>query len=195
LLSPAGRRLTLSPIGFDIILALSQASGGLRLAELSQIIGSPVSSVQTSLRVLIANELVRKEGTDAPRYLLSPDHPARAALVVTATVIADAARSIGVILRANPAVSWAGVDADGFLAALAHDPPAVARETLERHLDMIDESRPGSPSVLRMPADELDRLTRVELELRSRVRRSLTIKGQPPVAARAAGRDEGRQAG
>ena len=34
-MAPPGRRLTLSPIGFDIILALSQAPGGLRLAELA----------------------------------------------------------------------------------------------------------------------------------------------------------------
>ena len=183
-MSPVGRRLTLSPIGFEIILALSQTPGGLRLAELSQVIGSPVSSVQTSLRVLIANDLVRKEGSDTPRYRLAPEHPARAALVATATVIADAARSIAVVLRANPAVVWAAVDAGGFLVGLAPEPPPDARAGLDRQLAMIDEARPGSPTVVRFPMPELDRLVRVELELRSRARGALTIKGRPPGGGR-----------
>src|SRR5215203_357865 len=107
---PQGRRLTLSPIAFDVILALSQAPGGLRLAEISHVIGSPVSSVQTSLRVLISNGVVRREGADPPRYFLASDHPAGTALASTATVISDAAHAIALILRANPAVSWAAVD-------------------------------------------------------------------------------------
>jgi hypothetical protein len=190
-----GRRLTLSPIGFDIILALSQAPDGLRLAELAHVIGSPVSSVQTSLRVLVANDIVRKSGGDAPRYRLSADHPAHASLVATAAVIGDAARSIGVILRANPAVAWAGVDADGFLVGLAAEVPREAREPLDRELALIAESRPESPSVVRMPLAELDRLARVALELRARVRRALTIKGRPPIGSRHIATAEGRGGG
>lgn len=182
----AGRRLTLSPIGFDIILALSQAPHGLRLAEIAHVIGSPVSSVQTSLRVLMANEVVRREGADAPRYGLSSSHPAQDALVRTATVIGDGAHAIGLILRASPAVAWAAVDETGFLVGIAPDPPVEASERLDRQLRLVADARPDSPAVVRMPMVELERLVRIELELRSRARKAVTIKGRPPVAAASA---------
>lgn len=194
-MAPAGRRLTLSPIGFDVLLALSQAPRGLRLAEISHVIGSPVSSVQTSLKVLVSHGIVRREGDEPPRYRVAPDHPASASLVATATVIADAAHAIGVILRASPAVAWAAVDAGGFVVGIADQPPAGSVETLDQQLAMIADSRPGGPLVERLPMAELDRLVRVALELRARVRRAVTIKGRPPVAARPAAGDEGRRAG
>jgi hypothetical protein len=191
-MAPAGRRLTLSPIGFDVILALSQAPEGLRLAELAHVIGSPVSSVQTSLRVLIANGLVRRESTEPPRYHVAADHPAHKALVGTATVIADAAHAIGIILRANPSVAYAAVDSAGFLVGEATQPPPAAREALDRHLRMIAEARPDGPQVVRMAIDELERLVRVALELRARARRAVTIKGR---IAAAGATDRGPRAG
>jgi len=48
----SGRRLTLTPIGLDIVIALGQLPDGLRLSTLAHAIGSPVSSVQAALRVL-----------------------------------------------------------------------------------------------------------------------------------------------
>ncbi len=191
----AGRRLTLSPIGFDVILALSQAPSGFRLAELAQVIGSPVSSVQTALRVLVSNGIVRREGDDPPRYVLTSDHPANAPLVSTATLIGDAAHAIGVLLRASPAVAWAGVDGAGFLVGLAADPPADALPLLVRQLDAVTQHRPEAPAVERLPYAELDRLARVALELRSRIRRAVTIKGRPPAAARDSEAQAGRRAG
>src|SRR5829696_6919119 len=178
------RRLTLSPIGFDVILALSQTPDGLRLAELAHVIGSPVSSVQTSLRVLIAHALVRRESIEPPRYRVAAEHPAQSALIGTATVIGDAAHAIGVILRANPTVAYAAVDAAGFLVGEAPDPPTEARLALDRQLAMIADARPDGPRMDRMPMAEMERLVRVALELRARVRRAVTIKGRPPTAAR-----------
>lgn len=194
-MSPSGRRLTLSPIGFDLILALSQASGGFRLAELAQVIGSPVSSVQTALRVLVANDIVIREGVDPPRYRLVSSHPASASLVSTAAVIGDAAHTIGVLLRASPAVAWAGVDAAGFLVGLAPQPPADALPALDRQLATVTDARPDAPAIERMPLAELERLARVALELRARIRGAVTIKGRAPTAARDARSEAGRRAG
>jgi hypothetical protein len=194
-MAPAGRRLTLSPIGFDVLLAISQVPGGLRLAEISHVIGSPVSSVQTSLKVLVSHGIVQREGDEPPRYRVAADHPASASLVATATVISDAAHAIGVIVRANPAVAWAAVDAGGFVVGIADQPPAGSLETLDQQLAMIGESRPDGPPVERLPMAELDRLVRVALELRARVRRAVTIKGRTPVVDRATARDQGRRAG
>jgi hypothetical protein len=194
-MAPAGRRLTLSPIGFDVLLALSQAPGGMRLAEISHIIGSPVSSVQTSLKVLVGHGLVRREEAEPPRYRVAVDHPAGPSLVATATVIADAAHAIAVLLRSSPAVTWAAVDAGGFIAGMADSPPPGSVEALDRQLAMIAESRPGAPVVERMSMAELDRLVRVALELRARIRRAVTIKGRPPVVARTSAGEPGRRAG
>lgn len=194
-MSSSGRRLSLSPIGFDLILALSQAPAGFRLAELAQVIGSPVSSVQTALRVLVANDIVLREGIDPPRYRLVPTHPASASLVSTATVIGDAAHAIGVLLRASPAVAWAGVDSAGFLVGLAADPPADALPALDRQLAALAQARPDAPGIERMPLAELERLARVALELRARIRGTVTIKGRAPAAARDAGGQVGRRAG
>jgi hypothetical protein len=46
-----------------------------------------------------------------------------------------------------------------------------------------------------MPMPELDRLVRVALELRSRARQAVTIKGRPPVAARTSATQPDRRAG
>jgi IclR helix-turn-helix domain len=179
----SGRRLTLSPIGFDIVLALSQAPDGLRLADLAHIIGSPVSSVQTALRILISNKLVERSSGEPPRYALASDHPARQELASLATVLPDAAHAIGVILRANPSVRYAGVDSLGFLVAERPDDGA-AGEALERHLGLIAEARPEAPSLVRMSEDEFARLARVALGLRDRARSALTIKGRLPAGLR-----------
>jgi hypothetical protein len=179
-MSAGGRRLTLSPLGFDIVLALSQAPEGLRLADIGRIIGSPVSSVQTALRVLIANRLVERADVDPPRYGLSSEHPARAELASLATVLPEPAHAIGIILRANPAVRYAAVDSIGFLVAEKRDPDSAAVDALDRHLALVADARSDAPSLMRMTDDELGRLAKVAMGLRARVRQALTIKGRPP---------------
>ena len=170
------RRLTLSPIGFDIVLALSQAPNGLRLADVAHVIASPVSSVQTALRILLANGIVERLTTDPPTYRLEAMHPARSELVSLAAVLPAPERSIGIALRSNPAVVWAGVDAAGFLVALDDD-RAEATAALQHHLDLVASARPESPPILRMPETELRRMARVSLDLRARVRDAVAVRG------------------
>jgi hypothetical protein len=179
-----GRRLTLSPIGFDIVLALSQAPDGLRLADIAHVIGSPISSAQTALRILVANNIAQRLAKDPPRYRLAPAHPARAELISLAAVLPEAPHAIGVVLRANPAIAYGAVDSEGFLASLRADAPAEALELLDHVLGLIAGARPDVPEVVRIPEDELDRHLRVAVGLRARARRAVTIKGTPPAAAR-----------
>jgi hypothetical protein len=188
----SGRRLTLSPIGFDIVLSLSQAPDGMRLADLAHVMGSPVSSVQTALRVLVSNELVRRDQVEPPRYRLTPDHPAREELASLATVLPEPAHAIGVILRANPIVTYAAVDSQGFIVAERDEAPEASLAALDRHLGLIAESRPETPGVMRATETELDRLMRVAVGLAGRAAKALTIKGRPPVLAR---RDRGEEPG
>jgi hypothetical protein len=172
----SGRRLSISPIGFDCVLALSQAGGGLRLAELAHTIGSPVSSVQTALRILLANGLVVRIEDDPPRYLLSRTHPAANELAALATVLPEPERAMGILLRANPAVAYAGVDGAGFIVAL-DDANAAATAALDRHLGLVAGARPSTPSVLRMSAAEFRRMLRVSIGVRARVRDAIALRG------------------
>jgi hypothetical protein len=174
----SGRRLSISPIGFDCVLALSQAGVGLRLAELAHAIGSPVSSVQTVLRILLANGLVVRIEDDPPRYLLSGTHPAVNELAALATVLAEPERAMGIVLRANPAVTYAGVDGAGFIVAVDEANPA-ATAALERHLGLVAAARPTTPSVLRMSAPEFRRMLRVSIGVRARVGDAIALRGSP----------------
>ena len=178
----AARRLTLSPIGFDIVLALSQTPAGLRLADLAHVIGSPVSSVQTALRILVANQIVTRQAIEPPRYRLDEEHPAREELVSLSAVLPEPAHAIGVVLRANPVVGYAAVDTLGFIASeVARSTDEVARAALDHVLSHIATSRPEAPVVMRMTDTELERLIKVAMGLKARARRATTIKGHAPV--------------
>ena len=185
--SGSARRLTISPIGFNLVLALSQAPTGLRLAELAHTIGSPVSSVQTALRVLLANGLVQRLAEDPPRYVLSTDHPASAELASLATVLPEPERALGIILRASPAITFAGVDGAGFIIAV--DESHAATPLLDRHLALVTAARPSTPNVLRMSTAEFGRMLRVSIGVRARVRDAIVLRGSATVqpAGRAAG--------
>ncbi len=182
-----GRRLTLSPIGFDIVLALSQVPRGMRLADLAHVISSPVSSVQTALRILVGNGLVERLGDDPPRYRLATDHPARTELASLATVLPEPERAIGIIVRANPAVAYAGVDDVGFVISTIEGDPA-ALNALDHHLELVAGARKDSPVLLRLTEAEFRRLAKVALGLRERIGNAVVLKGSPGLAARSAGR-------
>jgi hypothetical protein len=144
-----------------------------------------VSSVQTALRVLIANRLVERAEVVPPRYGLSSEHPAREELASLATVLPEPAHAIGIILRANPAVRYAAVDSIGFLVAERRDSDSAAVQALDRHLALVADARSDAPALMRMTDEELGRLARVAMGLRSRVRQALTIKGRPPTGLQA----------
>ena len=181
---PASRRLTISPIGFDLVLALSQAPPGMRLVELANTIGSPVSSAQTALRVLLAHELVIRRQEEPPRYVLSERHPAARELAALSTVLPEAERALGILFRANTALVYAGVDAAGFIIAVDLDQPAAAA-ALDRHLALVEAARSPTPNVLRMTADEFGRMLRVSLGVRARVRDAIVLRGSAGAAGRA----------
>jgi hypothetical protein len=175
-------RLTLSPIGLDIVLAVSQVSHGIRLTDLATVIGSPVSSVQTALRTLVANGLVRRQAGASPRYGLAGRHPAREQLIALATVLPEPEHAIAIILRSNPSVAFAAADPAGFIAAIDGEPDAETTARLERQLDLIHEARERRPAIVRLPAAEFNRLVIVDLELRRRVERAVILKGSLPRA-------------
>jgi len=178
--SAAGRRLTLTPIGLDVVIALSQAPGGMRLSSLAHAIGSPLSSVQAALRILVANDLAMRDETPPPSYRLAAGHPAHDRLIGLARVLAEPAHALGITLRANEAVEFAAVDRGGFVAAIAEDPPAGARSRLNAALEDIRAARLGTPPVDMSDTGQFARLLDVSIGLRARVAAAVAIKGRPP---------------
>lgn len=180
------RRLTLTPISFDIVAALGQLSDGLRLSPLAQAIGSPISSVQASLRILVATRLAERVDGTPPYYRLNRANPAYAHLLGLATVQPDPAHVVAILLRANPAVLFAAVDAGGFIAGLAPaDGPAIDgdRDRLLRSLDAIRDVRDDVPPIELLEQDELTRHLAVSVGLRDRVRAAIVLKGRVPRAS------------
>jgi DNA-binding MarR family transcriptional regulator len=60
------------------LVALTERPGGLRLAELAKLTGSPLSSAQRTVEALLDEGLVVREGNSRPRYRLAPEAPAEA---------------------------------------------------------------------------------------------------------------------
>ena len=175
-----GRRLTLTPISFDIVIALSQDPAGLRLSALAHAIGSPVSSVQAVLRVLVANGLVAREDANPPLYRIDAAHPGRSALEELGLVLPDAAHTIGIALRANPAIEVAVVDAAGFVAGVARAATPEDRARFASALATVERARPGVPQVELYDVEELSRMLDVSIGFRDRARRAILLKGRLP---------------
>lgn len=173
---PIGRRLALTPIGLDIVAALAHDPDGLRLTPLAAAIGSPVSSVQAALRILMANELVVRDDGQPPIYALAA-HPAREALVELAVILPEGVHSLGLILRASRAVALATVDREGFNAGLDPHASAAARERLMASLTAIAAARPDAPSVHVSELPELIRMASVSIGLRARLASAVPLKG------------------
>lgn len=184
-LSQPSRRPTLSPIGLDIILAASQVPHGIRLSDLAAVIGSPVSSVQTGLRVLTANGIIRRFGAAVPRYGITEAHPAWEQIVNVAAVLPEPAHATAIIVRANPSVAFAAVDAHGFVIAVDEGMDVEAYQLLDRYLDLIRSTHHPMPAILRIPVLEFGRQVAVDLGLRQRMVSAVPLKGHLPRAPRA----------
>lgn len=177
------RRLTLTPISFDIVVALGQLPDGLRLSPLAHAIGSPVSSVQAALRILVATKLAERVEAAPPYYRLNTASPAYVHLLGLAMVQPEPAHVAAILLRANPAVIFAAVDAGGFVAGLApgDDEDMVAnRDRLMRALGTIRGDRTDVPPVELLEHDELTRHLVVSVGLRDRIRAAIVLKGRIP---------------
>lgn len=175
---PIGRRLALTPIGLDVVAALAHDPGGMRLTPLAATMGSPVSSVQAALRILMANDLVVSDAGVPPNYSLS-DHPARDALVNLAVVLPEPIHALGLVLRASRAVSVATVDRDGFVAGLDPAAPAGVRQRLTASLEAIRHARNSAPPVQVSELAELKRMANVSVGLRARLVSAVALKGRP----------------
>jgi hypothetical protein len=177
-----GRRLTLTPISFDIVVALGQLPDGLRLSPLAQAIGSPVSSVQAALRILVATRFAERVEAAPPHYRLDVTNPAYEHLLGLSTIQPEPAHVIAILLRANPAVTFAAVDAGGFVASVlgTSGEAGTDHDRLTSALATVRAAREDVPPVELHEHDELARHLAISVGLRGRVRSAIVLKGRVP---------------
>ena len=177
-----GRRLTLTPISFDIVAALGQLPGGLRLSPLALAIGSPVSSVQAALRILVATRLAERVEAAPPHYRLDVKNPAHEHLLGLSMIQPDPAHVVAILLRANPAVTFAAVDAGGFVASVlaTSGEAGTDHDRLTSALGAIRAARDDVPPVELHEHEELARHLAISIGLRGRIRSAIVLKGRVP---------------
>jgi hypothetical protein len=191
----AERRLTLTPLGLDVIAALAHDHRGIRLTPLATIIGAPVSSTQAALRTLMRHRLVTSVREDVPVYRLGR-HPARDSLVDVAITTNDASQTIATVLRSSAAVAVALVDGQGFVAGVHPSADDDDLERLLRSLVRVREAHPDAPPVQINGLDDLSRLAGVSVGSRARLLAAVALKGSLALeaGARPSARDRVRQA-
>jgi hypothetical protein len=171
-----GRRLTLTPLGLDVIAALAHDRRGIRLTPLATVIGAPVSSTQAALRLLMRHGIVTSVRGDVPIYQLD-GHPARDSLIDVAITTTEPAQALATVLRSSAAVAVALVDEQGFVVGIDPDALGADHERLSRSLARIQAAHPAAPPVQMTPLDELARLQRVSIGSRARLVRAVVLRG------------------
>jgi IclR-like helix-turn-helix domain-containing protein len=170
------RRLTLTPLGLDVIAALAHDHRGIRLTPLATILGAPVSSTQAALRILMRHRLVTSVREDVPVYQLGR-HPARDSLVDVAITTNEASQTIATVVRSSAAVAVALVDEQGFVVGVDPSADDGDRERLLRSLVRIREAHPDAPPVQTNGLDDLSRLAGVSVGSRARLLAAVALKG------------------
>ena len=174
---PSGeRRLTLTPLGLDVIAALAHDHRGIRLTPLATIIGAPVSSTQAALRLLMRHRIVSTVRDDVPVYRLD-HHPARGSLVDVAITVTDPAQAIATVVRSSGAVAVALVDEQGFVVGVDPSTDEHERERLLRSLVRIRDAHPDAPPVQTNTLEDLARLVGVSVGSRARLTAAVALKG------------------
>jgi hypothetical protein len=146
-------------------------TGAAALARTTQ--GAP-TSVQNSLRSLAAHGLVRR---GPGGYALAADQPAAEELIALGLRLAPPRAAIGLLIRANDSVEFACVDETGFIVGMQPNPAPDALARFETSIETIHRGRSDVPVVLRFDTDELARILRSALGLRTRVASAEIVKG------------------
>jgi Predicted nucleotidyltransferases len=162
----------------ESVVSLSQSAGGLTLGELSHVIGGPLSSAQRGIESLAKDHLVIDRRVDSQRrYVINRQHPAGDALVEFSLRLLSPERAIDLILRANPAVQFAGRDHSGYLVVLSPfaEPGDIAQ--MSEAVDAINGSHSDSIPVEMMERRDVSEQLFDSSELRRRGLRLVPVKG------------------
>ncbi|MGI8929401.1 MAG: nucleotidyltransferase domain-containing protein [Candidatus Limnocylindrales bacterium] len=157
----------------EVLAALEQREGGMRLTEVAEALVAPVSSAQVALGLLVDDGLVSVGSTRPAVYQMARDQDGDVAKILDiAGRRPSSERLLAAALRANTAVEFAGRDAEGLLLVTGWDAEPCDEVLLERMLERLDLA------ILRLSHDDLrDRLLD-DASLRERASHSLVIVGR-----------------
>lgn len=157
----------------EVLAALEQREGGMRLTEVAEALVAPVSSAQVALGLLVDDGLVSVGSTRPAVYQMARDQAGDVAKILdVAGRRPSSERLLAAALRANTAVEFAGRDAEGLLLVTGWDAEPCDEVLLERMLERLDLA------ILRLSHDDLrDRLLD-DASLRERASHSLVIVGR-----------------
>lgn len=161
----------------EAVAALSQMRSGMELAQLAAAMGAPLTSAQRAASSLVSDGFARVHDGPRPRIALVPDHPAAPERLQLALRILPLPRAMDIVLRASPAVEFAGDDDSGHVVVLspfaAPDDIVRLRSTVVRIQAGRDEARP----VTIMERNEVRESAQDDPSLRERGLRLRVITG------------------
>lgn len=167
------------PVALGVIAALTQSpEGGASQRALARALGTPDSSVQAALALLLRERVVTRQGSRArARYWQEQAHAAAGDLIGVALNALDTQRVLEVLLRANEEVEFASVRRDGArlrLFVVFTEGADAAQVRLSRALDRI---RTADVELFAETHDELIRRLRDEPALREQAAAGRVLKG------------------
>lgn len=127
-----------SPVARLVAIALTQAGeGGLSLRGLARASGVRDSSAQRGVDLLLSEGVaLRRPGDRGPTYVMAP-HPLRREILALAFHETSRAVALRTLCLANPAVEFAGLDAQGLLLVFRERSSAEERLRLAHALDLL----------------------------------------------------------
>lgn len=163
-----------SSVASAALIALTQAGpAGLSLRELSRACRARDSSVQRALELLVDDGIVEKRTVRAGASYALGQHPLQRELLVLALNDTPRLAALEALGVANPAVEFAGVDAQGLLIVFRQRSTAEERLRVRSALDLL---RPPV-AVISFQHDTLVERLPEEPELRARAARSTILVG------------------
>jgi hypothetical protein len=155
-------------------VVLSQRPTGLGAGELVRLTDAAPTSLQNTLRLLVANGLV---GHRSSRYFLSTDHPALAEVVATGLRLATPQDALLLVMRASEYVEFACIDEAGFVIGTQANADPDSAAAFEGAIATIRRDRGDVPVVLRFETEELARILQSAIGLRTRIASAQPVKG------------------
>ena len=156
----------------EALAAIEQRAEGLRLVEVAEAVGSPVSSAQVALRTLLGDGLVSAGPARPPVYSIGPGQGEDVAKILdVAARRATGERLVAAALRANRAIEFAARDVAGLLLVVRWDAEPSDEIRLNRMLRRFDLG------IQRLGHDEVREHLREDRSLHDRALRSQVIVG------------------
>ncbi len=164
----------------DVVIALTQRPAGMRLNEIADAISAPLTSIQRAAASLVRGGLVTTSGERSPRYAINTRHPAAEALIEFCLRAVPVERAMDVVVRANPAVQFAGRDQDGYIIVVSPfaEPADVAR--LGATLAQVNQAREDPVRFEIAERGDVREILWDDLTLRDRGLGMTTVKGSAP---------------